>query len=376
MIPSLVLTAVAALLAVSGFLFFRLYRLQRREGKDLAEDLRLVSELSVELASVKSLDELLPLAMDAFVKAGAVNEGSLLLLNEDQGVLEIRAAVGLSDAKCRKFRPRVGEGLVGTAAATGKPAQAEDASGDPVFDLEYQREGARRVHHRLLALPLKYKEKVLGVVCLESRSDGRPFTDHDRTVLAILSNAVAVAVSNAQLYELATTDGLTKLGTHRYFQVRLDQELSRARRYQLPLALVMLDLDHFKRFNDAYGHPEGDRVLAQVGRILKENSREIDLCARYGGEEFAIILPVTKEADALVIAERIRSKIEAAPVQVQGRSVTLTLSGGVASYAGGERAMPKDELIRRADRALYHAKHQGRNRIVLWNQVPAPAAPD
>jgi len=159
----------------------------------------------------------------------------------------------------------------------------------------------------------------------------------------------------------ANTDGLTGLYNHRYLQERLQQEIERAERYGRPLSAVMADLDHFKSFNDAHGHPRGDEVLIAVSRTLRQVSRASDILARYGGEEFTLILPETTHQEALVVAERARQCIEALDLEIgTGGALRVTLSLGIASYVPG---MSKEALIESADAALYSAKRQGRNRV-------------
>lgn len=169
----------------------------------------------------------------------------------------------------------------------------------------------------------------------------------------------------AEMYEkLAHTDGLTELYNYRFFQQLLAIELSRARRFQRPLALIMLDVDHFKSYNDLHGHQAGDGALRQLARLLKRSSRSYDLVARYGGDEFAIILPETGKSTAMEVAERIRSSIAARPIDGDGLvpATRVTASLGMASFP--QDAGDESELIRKADGALYHAKARGRDR--LW----------
>lgn len=162
---------------------------------------------------------------------------------------------------------------------------------------------------------------------------------------------------NARLEALATQDGLTGLKNHRAFQDRLAEEVARARRYDTPLSLIILDVDHFKQYNDTFGHPAGDQVLLQVAETLREAVRENDYAARYGGEEFVLILPQTNTAGAVEIAERCRVALEEAVWQ--HRSVTASL--GVASLLPGHR--DGISLLTDADRLLYQAKSEGRNQV-------------
>ncbi len=176
---------------------------------------------------------------------------------------------------------------------------------------------------------------------------------------------------------MANTDGLTGLYNHRYLQERLTQEIERAERYERPLSVIMADLDHFKSFNDAYGHPRGDELLIAVARTLRQLSRASDILARYGGEEFTLVLPETSAADALVLAERVRQCVAAldlgeAPATRRGAETGVTLSLGVASHAHGGS---KEDLIEAADVALYRAKHGGRDQVCVAEEQLGAAEP-
>ena len=167
--------------------------------------------------------------------------------------------------------------------------------------------------------------------------------------------------AQAQLLELATTDSLTGLHNRRYFMESASQELERARRYQTPLSLLLLDADHFKSVNDRYGHPVGDQALQALAIIGRRVLREVDLFARIGGEEFAILLPQTDHAAARNVAERLRQAIIDQPIATEDGPLRLTVSLGLASL--GSAPADLDELLRRADVALYQAKQNGRNRV-------------
>lgn len=191
--------------------------------------------------------------------------------------------------------------------------------------------------------------------------------------------------ANRKLSRLAGTDSLTGILNRRRFFELADGELSRSVRYGRPFSVILLDVDHFKAINDTYGHVVGDDVLRHVVGITDDMSRMMDLTARYGGEEVIILLPETRAAGALTVAERIREKLATTPVQAGGHTITVTASLGVAQWAGRDESLAL--LITRADEALYSAKHQGRNRSVLaptscdpqsceeWTQE-MPASPD
>ncbi len=177
--------------------------------------------------------------------------------------------------------------------------------------------------------------------------------------------------ANLRLEELATCDGLTGLKNHRFLQDVLQSNFSFARRHHLPLSLVMLDVDHFKAYNDTFGHPAGDAVLHQVALLLQAGVRDHDVVARYGGEEFAVLLPATAQGDALVVACRLREAVEA--FAWRGRPVQVSV--GVSTYdpaASPPLAATPGELMDEADAALYRSKQQGRNRVTHAREMPVP----
>jgi diguanylate cyclase (GGDEF)-like protein len=168
-----------------------------------------------------------------------------------------------------------------------------------------------------------------------------------------------------QQSELAARDSLTGLYNRRKFDAHLMDEIRRSRRYNRPLALIMIDIDHFKHYNDTYGHVQGDRLLQELAKVLAHSVRSTDFVARYGGEEFVIVLPETNKTCSLRAAEKIRAAVATHPFPMSGSQPggSLTLSMGVASYP---EDMPDSEvLVERADQALYQAKRTGRNRAVM-----------
>ena len=169
---------------------------------------------------------------------------------------------------------------------------------------------------------------------------------------------------NATLARLSTTDPVTGLRNRRYVTEFLSLELLRAARYKTPLAVLMLDLDHFKRINDTYGHRVGDTVLQAVAEVLRGTLRATDVAGRYGGEEFLVVLPQTDLQGAAVLGERVRAAIEQTTIPVEGAEpLSVTVSIGVAAL--GDGACSAEQLVERADAALYAAKDAGRNRVAL-----------
>jgi len=210
-------------------------------------------------------------------------------------------------------------------------------------------------------------ERVIGIISI-ARGD-RPFSAGERELFAYLTNQASVSVENVDLHETvqrqAVTDELTGLFNHRRFQEVISVEVERARRYGQEMGLIMLDIDDFKRVNDTYGHLQGDMVLREVARVLRQSSREIDEPARYGGEEMAVALPQTDLEGAYRFAERVRRRIEVLelPLPDGDGSLRVTASFGAASLATAP-GKHKDALVAAADAALYEAKRAGKNRTV------------
>lgn len=176
-------------------------------------------------------------------------------------------------------------------------------------------------------------------------------------------------VANRRLRKLSVTDGLTELFNHRHIHELLHEEWERSRRSEAPMAVVMLDLDHFKQVNDTYGHPTGDVILYQTANLLRENVREIDMPGRYGGEEFIVLLPCTDEDEAAHLAERIRCAVQEHAYRDDATEVRMSVSCGVAAFPGDGIDGP-ESLLKRADEALYAAKEEGRNRVERASETP------
>lgn len=228
----------------------------------------------------------------------------------------------------------------------------------------------------LLVLPLLSADEAIGTLTLVARAEKR-FTNDVREMLGVIANQVAISLQNGFLYKrmetMATTDGLTGLTNHRSFQSRFEDLLQRAHRHGHKVAVLLCDVDHFKKVNDTYGHPMGDEVLRRVARVLQDVPRKIDVPARYGGEEFAVLLDNIDVWQAKAVAERIRSEISKIVIETDKGPLSVTGSIGIAAFPedGGDRAA----LIERADLALYHAKHAGRNRVFVWAETKAAVSP-
>jgi diguanylate cyclase (GGDEF)-like protein len=215
--------------------------------------------------------------------------------------------------------------------------------------------------------PTDGDDTVLGVISVARNS--RPFNESEKELFNYLASQAAVSIENVDLHETvqrqAVTDELTGLFNHRRFQEVIDMEVERARRFGTGLGLIMFDIDNFKSVNDTYGHLQGDLVLREVARVLRDSAREIDEPARYGGEEMAVALPQTDLEGAFQFAERLRKRIEDLDIHlVDGDGhISVTASFGAAALPESADA-DKDALVAAADQALYRAKRMGKNRVV------------
>ena len=219
--------------------------------------------------------------------------------------------------------------------------------------------------------------ELFDVIRVAGESEAR-YQELEQRMLSLQRENLDLTVRNRTLSEVSSRDTLTGLYNRWYVIEKIDSELNRALRHGSPMSLLMLDIDHFKRINDTWGHPAGDEVLRSVGKLLRESCRIYDVPGRYGGEEFCIVLPETKPGNTTVVAERIRKRLESTMLPCGESSVAVTASIGIAGMdeqAEGDVLSPA-ALIDRADRALYSAKSRGRNRIEMWDRALLEGAED
>lgn len=219
----------------------------------------------------------------------------------------------------------------------------------------------------IMLSPMAAHGRTNGFLIAES-TDSNRFKDKDQQMLTAISHSAALALENAELHkrteELTVIDGLTETYNYRYFMQKLQEEKRRALRYNLPLSLIMVDIDYFKKLNDTYGHETGNMVLHQLSGVIKQCIRDVDIFSRYGGEEFAIILPQTPQQEAHVIGERIRDRVEQTIFNgTDNHKIRITVSVGLSSFP--ENGRSQEELVSVADKALYKAKGDGRNQVCI-----------
>ena len=313
---------------------------------------------SLELESV--LNNLVQVTCQAFT----YEQGAILLADERSGDLVVEATYGYAPGT-RGYRIPVGKGITGSVQRTGKPEVVADVRRDPRYIGITERVVSE------IAVPLISEGRVIGVFNLES-THRAAFGQRDLHILTALAGYATIAIENARLFEktkrLAITDGLTELYNHRYLHEAMERTLQRCRRDEQPLAVIMLEIDSFKRYNDTYGHQRGDDVLRIVADVLRKGSRTSDIVARYGGDEFMIVLPNSSKDTASEIAERLRRAVEAYPFLLGESIVTsVTLSVGVA--ASPDDGDTVDGLVDAVDRAQYTAKRSGGNKVYVAHAV-------
>lgn len=221
----------------------------------------------------------------------------------------------------------------------------------------------------LLAVPLKIGGQVVGMLATHSHTP-EAYSADDQRLLEMLAAQAAIALDNARLFresqELASTDPLTHLYNRRQFFNLARTEYERSVRYDRPLCLLMIDLDHFKKFNDLYGHNIGDQVLAGLADIFRATLRKVDVVARYGGEEFVVLLPETDEVRAVDVSDRLRERIAATPIPTDKGELNVTVSIGIGVHSPHSKRL--ETVIDWADKALYSAKSKGRNRVDTYSE--------
>ena len=355
--------AVAAQMSEAQALF-------RRQAKHYVEELELKGLLraSEKLSGSSRLVELLRHVVDYAREVGRFDTCSVCLMADGNAEFSVVVAEGHRKELLGKTFPLESPtwaGWVLRAREEPLAIRMERRSGMPILDpKERPTTGAG-----FLAVPLRAHKRVCGALFLTR--EGETFTARELRLLRIYCNQAAVAIENAIVYErvenLAATDSLTGLFNRRYFEGALRRELARADRGNSALALLLLDIDHFKSFNDTYGHAMGDLVLKKVATTLGRCLRQADVLARFGGEEFVVLLPQVSAAGALDSAERIRASLEDSGIHPGGPRKSVTVSVGMAMFP--EHADSADSLLEAADKALYRAKDTGRNRVA---QAEAP----
>jgi len=310
------------------------------------------------------------LVLTKFREILRAGRSSLMVLKEDSGELCLEAALGSGPETIGPIRMKLGDPIAGAVLAEGVPMLVIDAQND-------KRVPQRRPGHyktpSFISFPITVGSRKVGVVNLTDRLDGTPFQEEDVAMLELMSPHLALIIDRTEWHRkaetfqrMSLTDPLTNLPNRRYLEDRLFEEVERSKRYGTPLSFVIVDVDHFKNFNDVHGHTNADRVLIRTAQILRGSIRAIDTSARFAGDEFCIVLPETEIRAAAAIAERLRSSVSNTEFRTeQGEKIgNVTISIGVSSFSSF-RQSPLS-IIQAADRALYDAKTRGRNCVSVF----------
>ena len=330
-----------------------MYSLERQRARQLEA----INTIAQQSTAVMDLEDLLVRVCSVIQKAFQVSHVSLLL--REEGDLVMRAHQGtLTPCTPAGGRFPASQEPWAHVISTSSSIIEKDLSATPE-SLRLFLESASRMH-----IPLISFGQTLGVLTLHS-SRRNAFRESELQSLESVADICANSIQNAHYIErvkqLAYLDGLTGIFNRRFFELRIMEEIERARRYGTGMAVVMADIDQFKRLNDEFGHLLGDEVLRQVSSLFHQQLRKIDVVCRYGGEEFAILLTQITTQQAVAIAEKLRRLVES--FQFPGVPRTITISAGIAAFPAHGKT--RDEMVRAADSGLYAAKQAGRNRICV-----------
>ncbi|MDH5607113.1 MAG: diguanylate cyclase [Anaerolineae bacterium] len=355
--------------------------------------------ISRMMAETRDLDPLLEYAMQVGVDLVRAERGFLVLKNED-GSLDIWVGQDWKGDPIPNPERYLSHAIVQDVIATGESLLLADAMEDPGY--QHNDSVMELGLKSVICVPLITRGDVMGAILVENRSARNNFEEQDLSPLEYFASQAAVSIQNvllrrdlegrverrtaeleetneqlkreieeriqveSRLEKLASTDPLLGIYNQRYFFTLAEEVFNQSRVNQDDLSIILLDLDHFKRINDTYGHRFGDKVLHIFAEATKSMLREEDIFARYGGEEFVILLPKTNLAMATQVAERLRNKIEKTQIATnRGGDLSLTVSAGVAAL-DIEMTLNIDILLEKADQAMYQSKGEGRNKVTVW----------
>ena len=334
--------------------------------------IEILKDIHDSIVPVLNQEKLFEIIMDKSAELVDAEKGSLMMFDKGENTLSVRAAKGVDKEILRNIKVKIGEGISGLVAQKGEPIIVKDIE----KEITARKNRSRYKTRSFVSVPLKVDDRIIGVINISDKITGEIFSEDDLQLLLSFAGYATIALDRRQYLEktmelekISVTDPLTGLMNRRYFNDRLVENVERARRYNEPFTLFMIDIDNFKEFNDTYGHMAGDEALKMVAHAVKDAVRSIDIVARFGGEELTVILPNTKKEDSLGIADRMRKDVEI--VRLMGWHIPpdakLSISIGIAEYPAD--ASTAEELMNCADTAMYAAKKAGKNRVVAYGEV-------
>lgn len=335
-----------------------------------------LQNLSTTIGASFDLNEIFESLVRSVQSILEAKSGYILVHKKETNLLKAVVAFGSEEERLTDISNAVDEGIIGESFQNASPISELDFKGDYKLK-EMDGKSSNRV---IISAPIAKRQivesgenreedvEILGILCItEMKNKRKVISVDDMRLTDIICNMASMAIKNANLFRTvkiqSITDGLTKLYNHRYFQNFLSHEIERSVRYGSKVSLIITDIDHFKLFNDKYGHQAGDYVLIETAKVIKEVVREVDLPARYGGEEFCVVFPSVNAQQAYRAAERIRQAIEKQLYDWKDQKLSVNVSIGVACFP--DDADEKENLIKMADAAMYVAKESGRNKTVM-----------
>ncbi|MDD5269617.1 MAG: sensor domain-containing diguanylate cyclase [Candidatus Omnitrophica bacterium] len=324
-------------------------------------------EVTKKMSASLEMDEMLRIFREAISKISKFVTAKVILIDESQEAPIARITYEIHNPSTKK--------PLSAGVHSGPPVKFDQILAESISsrkEVIYLKSPIDRDHpfreylgdgdRSFIALPLLSEGIPIGILTIEGIDE-----EHAES-FSILAEQLSLELKKISLYErvqsLAITDGLTGIYVRRHFLERYAEDFARSKRHNLKLSVLMIDLDHFKQCNDAYGHLVGDIVLKEIAKIMKDFVRQVDLIGRYGGEEFVLALPDTDRNSAIAVAERIRQEVERHKFKAYDETIAMTISAGVATYP--DNGDDVQVLIDKADQALYRAKEEGRNRVVSW----------
>ena len=343
--------------------------------KDITEKVRLDECLRTEkqkleeivgfdekVSAIRKSEKLMDFVVAKTMKILEAQKCSIMLFDKETDELCVKASVGFDDPP-DSIKIKISDSVAEKVILTGEPLLIQDINVESPAHY-YNRHSY--VGRSFMIVPVKVDENVIAVInvankCTQLNQDD-VFNEVDLKILCAIAREVAVAFENINFYKelqyLTITDPLTNMHNFRHFVKSLDYEIKRIKRYSGNLGLMMMDIDDFKSYNDQFGHLAGDQLLKDIGRIIQNNLRDVDILCRYAGDEFVIILSGTDKAGSEILAQRIRIAIEKAEFKKP-----MTVSIGVSQY---HKEMSRHEVTSKADGALYQAKKEGKNRVCVF----------
>ncbi|MBI5555044.1 MAG: sensor domain-containing diguanylate cyclase, partial [Elusimicrobia bacterium] len=329
--------------------------LLQERNQNLTDELLILSKINNSIVRTMDLGEALEIILKNIVKHLGVDRVRLFLIEHDKNILQGKIAVDRQ----------------GTIRSIEEYKYPVKPGGNEVVEALFSKRVDDIRQKPIINLPIKTRDEYLGVLTIDNVFSKQLLAAEDEKYLLLFANQLGTAIQSIRLAkkmaEATIIDSLTRLYVQKYFNQRLGEELARARRFKQELSLLLLDVDHFKVYNDTYGHPVGDTILQELAKIVINNTREVDFAARFEGDGVAMILPNTPREGSRSVASRIRQLIENHGFVVPNGVINITITLGVATFPGDTD--DKEELLKICQEALNCGKAHGRNQVILYSEI-------